>query len=148
MSGNPTKIRPITADDHELILAWWGIPEVRKFTTTREQPSFPELLDQLDRSGRRDFMIVHCERRVGRTCLIDHQTYEELSLYIGELTLHGRGIGTVAIRLTVNQSNKPVRARVTKDNTASLKAFLANGFSVLNVDNMGIWLTHPGGTCI
>lgn len=145
MSENPTTIRPMAAGDHELILAWWGIPEVRKFTTTQKQPSFTELLGQLSQPGRRDFMIIHQGRRVGRTCLIDHLGYEELSLYIGELTLHGRGIGTASIRLTMEQTNKQVRAWITTENSASMKAFLANGFSVLNEEDAALWLAHPGG---
>ena len=138
-------IRPADRDDQDLILAWWGIPEVRKFTTTERQPTFAELLAQLRYPGRRDFMIIYQARRIGRTCLLDHQTYEELSLYIGELSLHGRGIGTEAIRLTANLVKKPVRAKVMRENSASLRAFFANGFSVLSEDEAVIWLTQDAG---
>lgn len=146
MSVGMTTLRLASAIDRELILAWWGIPEVRRFTTTRQQPSFGELLDQLNQPGRRDFMIIYQGRRVGRTCLTEQKEFEELSLYIGEVTLHGHGIGTTAIGLTLQQASKQVRARVVKDNAASLKAFLANEFSILKEDGTAVWLAHPGGT--
>ena len=145
MKHDVIAIRPVTRDDYELILAWWGIPEIRKFTSTLKQPSFAELADQFRQPGRRDFMIIHERRRIGRTCLIDHQQYEELSLYVGELALHGRGIGTAAICLTAKRASKPLRARVMKSNIASMKAFVANGFTVLSEDDVAVWLTQVSG---
>lgn len=115
-------------EDFELVMAWWGIPEFRKFTTTTTQPEWNNLISSLKMNNRRDYMIIYNNRRIGRTCLIDHGDFEELSVYIGEISLHGQGLGKQAIQATLQQAVKPVRSKVRHDNILSLKAFQSVGF--------------------
>lgn len=129
-------------EDFELVMAWWGIPEFRRFTTTTTQPEWNNLISSLKMNNRRDYMIIYNNRRIGRTCLIDHGNFEELSVYIGEISLHGQGLGKQAIQATLQQAVKPVRSKVRYDNTLSLKAFQSVGFKPAEQEGEWIWLYY------
>ena len=140
MKVNTLTIREMKEEDFELDMAWWGIPEFRRFTTTTTQPIWKNLMSSLKMNNRRDYMIIYNNRRIGRTCLIDHGDFEELSVYIGEISLHGQGLGKQAIQATLQQAVKPVRSKVRHDNTLSLKAFQSVGFKPAKQEGEWIWL--------
>lgn len=121
-------LRSLARDDLDLVLAWWGIAEVRKFTSTVAQPAYEDLASDLFSRGRRDFMVIHQGRRIGRTCLIDHGDFEEVSVYIAELGLQGRGFGSEAVRETLKESRRSVKCRIRDDNDQSKIMFSRLGF--------------------
>jgi hypothetical protein len=122
------QLRPLTKSDYDIVLAWWGIPEVRAFTTLSHQPNFASLVAGLSASNRQDFMVWLDGRRIGRTCLIDHGAFEEISAYICELDLLKQGLGSLAIEATIGEATKPLRCRIKNDNVASISTFLKQGF--------------------
>lgn len=140
MKVNTLTIREMKEEDFELVMAWWGILEFRRFTTTTTQPEWNNLISSLKMNNRRDYMIIYNNRRIGRTCLIDHGNFEELSVYIGEISLHGQGLGKQAIQATLQQAVKPVKSKVRQDNTLSLKAFQSVGFKPAEQEGEWIWL--------
>lgn len=127
-------LRPVVSSDYDLILAWWGIPQVRNFTSTSSQPSYQQLVDSMGSIGRRDFMVMYQNRRIGRTCLIDHEDFEEISAYIAEIDLLGKGFGQEAIEATLDYAVKPTRCRIRDDNIASKAIFAKFGFRLLQSD--------------
>ena len=133
------QLRPLTESEYDIVLAWWGIPEVRAFTTLSLQPSFASLVDGLSVTNRQDFMVWLNGRRIGRTCLIDHGTFEEVSVYICELGLLKQGLGSLAIKETIGEATKPLRCRIKNDNIASISAFKKQGFlfDSDDADNVG-----------
>lgn len=128
------QLRPLSESDYDIVLAWWGIPEVRAFTTLTQQPSFDDLVVGLSAPMRRDFIVWLDGRRIGRTCLIDHETFEEVSVYICELCLLKQGLGSLAIKATIGEATKPLRCRIKNDNTASINTFLKQGFLFYSED--------------
>jgi RimJ/RimL family protein N-acetyltransferase len=127
-------LKPLCATDYDIVLAWWGIPEVRAFTTLSQQPKFEDLVTSFETVSRKDFIAWFEGRRIGRTCLIDHIHFEEVSVYVCELGLLNRGFGSLAIRLTINNATKPVRCRIRKDNMPSIRTFHKLGFEFLAED--------------
>jgi RimJ/RimL family protein N-acetyltransferase len=127
-------LKPLCATDYDIVLAWWGIPEVRAFTTLLQQPRFEDLVTGFETASRKDFIVWFEGRRIGRTCLIDHMYFEEVSVYVCELGLLNRGLGASAIKLTISNAKKPVRCRIRKDNLASIRAFHKLGFEFLAED--------------
>lgn len=139
--GESIHLRPIATQDFDIVVAWWGIPEIRQFSGALRVPDYFEVRDCMTRAGRRDFMIVFEGRRVGRTCLIHHEGFHELSVYVCELALQGRGIGKRAIALTLDEmvSGGEVRSWIHSDNLPSQKAFEANQFRRLTEDESGAY---------
>jgi RimJ/RimL family protein N-acetyltransferase len=90
--------------------------------------------------------ILHNETGLVRTILADGQvagsmvTYEdgtgqvEVGYWLGK-SFWGRGIATAALRvLLLEVSNRPLYARVAKDNLASLRVLRKCGFTVVGED--------------
>ncbi len=133
-------LRLAEASDIDIILAWWALPEIRRHTGAITLPDFQEVRHSLARPGRRDYMIMFEGRRIGRTCLIPHEAFEELSVYVCELALQGQGVGRSAIALTMIFARLgEIRARISRNNLASQKAFLANGFCLLSEEGDVYW---------
>lgn len=138
----PTAVTLRVADgsDIDIILAWWALPEIRRHTGAVAIPDYEEVCRSLARPGRRDYMIMFEGRRIGRTCLIPHEAFEELSVYVCELGLQGKGAGKIAIALTAELARQTeIRAWILKSNFASQKAFLANGFHYLSEEGEACW---------
>ncbi len=66
MKVNTLTIREMKEEDFELVMAWWGIPEFRKFTTTTTQPEWNNLISSLKMNNRRDYMIIYNSTFVAR----------------------------------------------------------------------------------
>ena len=140
------KLRPANESDIDIILAWWALPEIRKHTGATAIPDFQEVRHSLAHPGRRDYMIMFQGRRVGRTCLIPHQGFEELSVYVCELALQGKGVGKTAISLTAEFARSgQLRAWILRNNFASQKAFVANGFRLLSEEGDAYWYARHLG---
>lgn len=133
-------LRLAEESDIDIILAWWALPEIRRHTGATAIPDYEEVCRSLARPGRRDYMIMFEGRRIGRTCLIPHEAFEELSVYVCELALQGKGVGKTAIALTAEFARLgELRAWVSRNNLASQKAFLANGFGLLSEEGEAYW---------
>ena len=118
----------LAIEDLDLVLAWWAIPEVRRFTSTVAQPAYEEFAKSFFRVDRLDYMVIYKGRRIGRTCLINHSDFEEISVYIAELGLQGRGFGSEAVQETLKYAKKPVKCRIRDDNDQSKIMFSRLGF--------------------
>jgi RimJ/RimL family protein N-acetyltransferase len=133
------KIRAASVHDLELIMAWRSNPEIYQYFYEQTQPlTWSEHLSFWQgRQQRVDWIISYFDgqswRKVGtvNATNLDSKT-PEVGILIGEVTLHGQGVGTKAIELVLEwlkkKRYKEVHARVLKKNRASQALFEKNHF--------------------
>ena len=131
-------LKPLTKDDLELVLAWRSIPKVYRYQSTQTAPFDwdDHLLWFLSRENREDNLIIHEGRKVGIVNAINlHTDLPELGIYIGELTLHHKGIATKALKKYIsqlrNRGYKQFCITVNKQNTNSIKLWEKLGFRLI-----------------
>ena len=101
-------LRELKKSDLELLLAWAHISEIWEYlpTSRRGEKLTWEKHFQwwTNRQNRIDWMIIYDGRSVGvvHVCNLDTD-YPEIGLYIGEVTLWGKGIGKKALELALKK---------------------------------------------
>ena len=126
----PIQITPIEAKDLELVLAWRSNPKI--YHHFRRQDSPLEWKDHLSwyesrAADRHDFVIHYEGRRVG---VVSVGTDEEISIYLGDLSAHGQGVATAALRWLCErfEHRSPLIAEVHVENIPSKRLFEGCGF--------------------
>ena len=133
------EFRPATADDLELMLAWRSHPKVYRHFYEQDEPlEWKEHLNWWEsREHRRDWIITIREgdewRDVGNLNISDLDSEApEVGVYIGELTLWGKGTATEALNFAVDwlrrRGYSTARARILDDNGPSKGVFEKVGF--------------------
>ena len=131
-------LRELRDTDLPLLLAWAHIKEIWTYLPTSrrdEQLTWEEHLKWFEtRKNRVDWMITYLKRPVG-VVHIDGINGEcpEIGLYIGEITLWGRGIGYLVLDLAMGQAVtrlgiKKLCAVIHPDNIRSIRLFTRLGF--------------------
>lgn len=152
MSKDKTiSLRQAVDDDLELMMAWRSNPFVYEGFYLQNRPlKWEEHYSWWkSRDNRVDWIIsLHGEehsRDVGsvNVSFMDNDT-PEIGIYIGEVTLWGRGVARSAISLVINWLKilgyKIVRARIMKLNIKSLKLFEGLGFKKIGEGRKGEWV--------
>ena len=141
MNIDNTTLRPITYDDTDLIVKWRNLDVVRNNFFYREEFTASTHINWMDtkvKSGEVVQYIIEADGRpVGSTYLRDidrEKSSAEYGVFIGE-DVRGRGIGTEALRLTLDKVRselglKRIIARAIEGNAASINCFLHAGFEI------------------
>jgi RimJ/RimL family protein N-acetyltransferase len=137
-SGDTTiHLRPIRLADLELIMAWRSDPDIYEQLLQQEEPlHWEEHLNWFaERPDRReDFMITYNGRRVG---VISINQDNMISIYVGEKSVWGNGIGTMAVEWLCNYyaGDRTPRTIVGANNVRSQSIFENLNFT--QVDERG-----------
>lgn len=131
------RLRDVNTGDLELLMAWRSNPEIYRYFRQERPPTWGEHLEFWNRAlfgkERKDYMILFGEkwnqlRRIG-TCNLSNLESDspEYGLLIGEVGLHGKGIGDSVTMLCMEEAKKLgksyISARVHHGNVASRRMF-------------------------
>ena len=133
------KLKEARESDLELLMAWRSNPAVYRYFYNQQSPlSWDEHYRFWQtKHDRKDWVILFQEdaawRKVGSVYVTKlHQKTPEIGIYIGEVSLHRRGVGTKALTHALAWLQKngyvAIQARIFKDNIESLKLFEKLGF--------------------
>lgn len=120
--------------DLEIVMAWRSHPMIYKFFQIQDGPlTWKEHLNfWLNRTDREDYIINYKEggrwRKVGNINLSAlNSEYPEIGIFIGEITLQGKGVGTKAVELILKRLKKlghtKAHVSIHVDNIGSKKIF-------------------------
>ncbi|MCI7726724.1 MAG: UDP-4-amino-4,6-dideoxy-N-acetyl-beta-L-altrosamine N-acetyltransferase [Clostridiales bacterium] len=137
-------LRPITADDTEMVLHWRNSDSVKRFYLYRKDITPEEhsrwLSEKVDKGLVYQFIIVVSEsdRPIGSVYIqhIDQTSQRgEFGIFIGETSAVGRGFGTTAAELIVQFAFgelglHELYLRVLSDNVRAIRSYEHVGFSV------------------
>ena len=127
---NDIYITPMKKEDLELVLAWRSNPKIYKNSREQSEPldwenhvSWYESRDP----DRHDFVIHYQGRRVG---VVSISETDEISIYLGDFSAHGKGIATAALSWICDRFKHrvPLVAQIHQDNTSSVRLFEKCGF--------------------
>jgi len=139
LESGPIQLRPATIHDLELLMAWRSHPEVYRHFSVQNRPLHWDEHYKFwtTRKNRLDWIIYYTDdtgtRKVG-SVNITHLSDEvpEIGVFIGEVTLMGRGIGKQSVKMALNwlRSNgySRVLAHISKANNRSQRLFASLGF--------------------
>lgn len=145
------RLREAIDDDLELLMAWRSNPLVfRHFFRQSEPLKWEEHLRWWQsRRCRKDWIIAleddGRERFVGsvNAARLDSDS-PEVGVFVGEVTLWGRGVGRKAVALAVEYLRewgyKKAWALIAEGNVASFKLFEAVGFRRIGEGHKGEWI--------
>lgn len=139
LESGPIHLQPATEEDLELLMAWRSHPDVYRYFYMQDGPLKWEEHYRFwnSRHDRVDWIIYlddgNRKRKVGSVNATNlSNDIPEIGIFIGEVTLMGKGIGTLALSLVVQwlrtRGYSRVRARISKDNTPSQRLFASIGF--------------------
>lgn len=139
LESAPIQLQPATEEDLELLMAWRSHPDVYRYFCTQDGPLKWEEHCQFwnSRHDRVDWIIYlddgNRKRKVGSVNATNlSNDIPEIGIYVGEVTLMGKGIGIRALSLVVQwlrtRGYSRVCARISKDNTPSQRLFASIGF--------------------
>jgi RimJ/RimL family protein N-acetyltransferase len=140
-------LRPVTADDHAVLLAHWAAPDVRRFLFDGATLSAAEITESIEESTRdfgRDGYGLWLIHERGGTDLVGTaglRPLEDLGLeifYSLALGSWGRGYATEAARAVLDHALGPVGlpevlAEVDEGNTASIAVIERLGMTQFDV---------------
>ena len=137
------KLRDAKDQDMELVMAWRSNPLIYKDFHIQQGPlSFEEHLDWWkSQKNWRQWIVVYGEgnytRDVGKVDVRYLETdCPEVSYFIGELPLWGKGVGTQAVKLALewlgDNGYKKACAKVLEDNERSKRLLTNLGFKLTN----------------
>jgi RimJ/RimL family protein N-acetyltransferase len=136
MSEN-LNFRPVQVQDLELLLAWRSNTDI--YNHFKNQDTALTWQDHVSwfasrDDSRHDYIIEYKGRRVG-SVYIDENQY--VGIYIGETSLHGKGVGSQAIEWITKKfdEHEPLWAEIKTENKASQKAFKKCGFEQVTEKN-------------
>ena len=128
------KLRDVIEDDLELIMAWRSNPQTYKYFYVQDSPLRWEehIAFWESRKERKDWIILFKQNRKWRkvgsvnACNLS-DNYPEVGVFIGEITLWGKGLGKKAVGLILNWLHKNgyngAKAKVSKENKSAQKLF-------------------------
>lgn len=102
LRGRMVTLRPVTADDHALLLTWQNDAEIARWMDYRTPLRPADLADEQERAAREGlpFIIEVDGRPVGK-CGLNQFRAEirtcSLYIYVGDKTVWSRGVGTDAV---------------------------------------------------
>jgi len=120
--------------DLELILAWRSNPLIYKWFYQQKGPLKWEdhFFHWSEKKPRKDWIIKYNGRKVGSVFVVFMEGIADVGIYVGEVTLWGKGIGNAALAQAVlwlrGQKYREARARINKENTVSKIVFEKAGF--------------------
>ncbi len=141
---------PMAAIHLELVMAWRSHPLAYQFFKAQQGPLawLEHKLFWEKRKNREDYIIRVQEddvwRLVGSVNISAlNTTLPEIGVILGEVTLHGKGVGTQAVRLGLMRlkqlGHKQAKASIHKDNAASQRLFQKLGFKKNTQQKLDIW---------
>lgn len=156
-------LRPVCEFDLPLLLAWAHIDKIWEFMPSSRKGEVLTWERHLEwwrnRRDRMDYIIEFESRPVGVLHLISHSNYphlephwQEIGLYIGEIGLWGKGVGTGAVNQAVDLMRKGnammqdrhqrkgadyLRAVIHPDNARSIALFTKAGFKKVGPGRSG-----------
>lgn len=138
-------LQEITEDDWELIMAWRSHPLIRSnfILSQTMYGEWTELQSWWDKRGnRKDFMIIleadGWKRKVGMASAVGlEKPIIEIGIYIGEIALWGKGIGSRALQLLLDwlkaSGHQQCFANIENSNVGSQRLFIRLGFQRVGV---------------
>ena len=148
--GTQVTLRPVEQGDLELMLAWRSLPSISE--TTQVQGNRALAWEEHwnwwnGRTNRMDWLILYEGRRVGVVSLKNLSRFAtpEISVYIGEQMLWGKGIGKQALREALDWLRDHhilgCRATIRPDNQRSIHLFESLGFVERNSQHYELGIT-------
>jgi RimJ/RimL family protein N-acetyltransferase len=139
LEDDSVQLRPVTDEDLELLMAWRSHPDVYRYFYKQDGPLAWDTHYRFwkTRQDRIDWIIYlddgNQKRKVGSVNIIKVSSdCPEVGIFIGEITLMGKGIGTRSVSLVVQwlktRGFARVRANVSKENMPSQRLFTSLGF--------------------
>lgn len=133
------QLRPASVEDLELLLAWRSHPALYAHFTEQKKPiEWAEHMNWWNnRRSREDWIICIREdnqwRGVGSVYVSSLDSAEpEIGLYVGEVTLWGRGVASKALALALDwaraQGYARAQAKILDTNAGSIRLFERAGF--------------------
>lgn len=133
--------RQTGAEDLELLLAWRSNPRVYEHFRNQDRPlSWEEHHSWFESrsADRHDFTILYEERRVGSVFLTPDSF---VGVYVGEIDLWGKGIGTAAVDWICTEFDREAFfAEIHAENGGSKRLFEGCGFTAY--DRQDDWLIY------
>lgn len=147
------KLVPMTEKDLELVMAWRSHPEIFSFFKLQQKPL--EWIEHhnfwISRVNREDYIICYQQnkqwRKVGNLNIsLLHTSCPEIGIVVGEVSLHGKGVGSKAVELGLKRLLKlghtKAKVSIHQDNAASNKLFKNFGFVKDSNNNSSPWLDY------
>jgi len=147
------RLRPVTLDDADILLAWRNDPEVRAASRSTDEVTMAEheawLMRMLESPLSWLFIGVDEEEQpVGHTRVVEEGRYAEVSIVVAPHA-RGRGLGGQLLNLTHNAyaaggGDCELRAFVRVSNDPSHRLFLSTGYVADVVTDMGTLYAWSG----
>lgn len=144
-SPRSLEVQPMNEDDLELVLGWRNNPKVYENLPNQNSviswENHTEWYENRS-SDRKDYVIRYQDRRIGVVSL-DEDDF--VSIYIGEYTLWGQGIGSRILEWLTQRHypDRSVQAEVHTENSRLKQFFEQCGFSQSARD--GEWIVYKYG---
>ncbi len=143
MADGVLRLRPATAEDSNLLLAWRNDPETRRQSKTSDVITLAEHEAWLGRvlgsEGTRLRIAVSEAAPVGTVRADNKGAYWVLSWAVAP-SARGRNVGFRMVALMIRELDSPVRAEIKPGNAASLRMAERLGMSRLaDEDGMTVW---------
>jgi len=150
-------LRPITKEDTENIVRWRNSEHVLENfldkTLITPESHICWLENFVNTNKAVQYIILANEIPIGTTFVKNIQTDPELGIFIGEKEYLGKGIGTMAEKLTIKEyfknHDKFIIGRMLVDNIAANKAVQKLGFELVemyrNEEGLEVNLYHHKG---
>jgi len=127
-------LRKVKSSDLELLLAWAHVKMIWEYLPTSREGEYLTWENHYEwwvsRENREDWMIMVDGRSVGT--IIIHLKSSEIGIYIGEVTLWGKRVGSKALKLGILRMMalgfEMIWAAIHPENIASVKLFTGLGF--------------------
>lgn len=144
------RIRKMRMKDLEIVMAWRSNPDLYIFFEVQKKPlTWDEHYNfWFNRKNREDYIIEYNDnghwRKVGNLNLsLLNREYPELGILVGEVTLHGKGVGSKAVALGLKRLKKlghtKSAASIHQDNKRSQKLFEKFGFKKVEESAKSLW---------
>lgn len=142
ITGDRIYLRPITEADTPLIIRWRNSEGVRPFFIYQKpftEEGHKQWLKTMIESGN-GYQFIICSKAddtpIGSTYLRDYDKEckkAEYGMFIGEPDWKGKGIGTEALKLTIQFAFEDIHlhkvfSRIFSDNQSSIQSVLRGGF--------------------
>ena len=147
------RLRQVTLDDADILLAWRNDPEVRAVSRSTDEVTMAEheawLMRMLESPLSWLFIGVDEEEHpVGHTRVVEEGRYAEVSIVVAPHA-RSRGLGGQLLDLThdayaAGGGDWELRAFVRASNDPSHRLFLSTGYVADDVTDMGTWYVWSG----
>ncbi|RJS25870.1 hypothetical protein DRW03_05190 [Corallococcus sp. H22C18031201] len=141
MSASEVRLAPLSLAHAPAMLRWMREPSVRWGVGVRSEPSMARTVEWIHRalspdSGVHAFAILEAGQHVGNVVLDRVDAWlgtARLSIYVGESTHRGRGVGRAAVNLVLRHAFRTlglfkVWLVVHEENAAARRTYASLGF--------------------